>query len=128
MVPLARLIWLGVLACGRWTVWRGSDRNPRRIREEGASLADHRSRQQYRPGAQSAEKEEATGRHLSRDEIAGPLRKTIGEAGARAGGGDPPLSQAAAQAFAARGLVAPLSFPFFWGSGGRRLAAFFILA
>src|SRR6266849_9439189 len=114
MVPLARLIWLGVLACARWTVSPGSDRNPRRIREEGASLADHRSRQQYRPGAQGAEKEDATGRHLSRDEIAGPLRKTIGETGTRAGGGHPPLSQAAAQAFAARRPIAPLRSAIIW--------------
>src|SRR5271163_3518494 len=78
-------------------------------RKAGATFADHRSRQQYRPGAEGAEKEDAAGRHLPRDEAPGTLREAQRKAGARARRGDPPLPQAAAQAPAARGRGPALS-------------------
>src|SRR2546423_9234831 len=78
---------------------------------EGAPLADHRSRQQYRSSVESAKEEDAKGRHLSRDETPGPLRKTIRKARKGTGGSDSTLPQAPAQALAARRPVAALEYP-----------------
>ena len=71
--------------------WRNHPRGPGRQARRAAfwnkqketSLAGIGPRQQCRPGSQGAEKEDATGRRLPRDEAPKVLRKAIGENGTR---------------------------------------------
>src|SRR5438067_5520086 len=70
--------------------------------------ANHRSRQQCRPGAARAQEEAAARGRLPRDEAAPPLREAVGEARPRARRSDPPRPQARAQARRAR--RSPLSY------------------
>src|SRR5579884_1656611 len=80
---------------------------------EKSARASPRPRQQCRPGSSSLEEEDATRGRVPGDETSPQLRKAVGASGARAGRGDPALSQAVAQANGARGLLVRLC-----GAGG----------
>src|SRR6516162_2135656 len=72
---------------------------------EKCPRASPRSRQQCRSGSASLEEENATRRSIPRNEAAAQLREAFGTAGARKSRSGPTLSQAAAQAHGARGLL-----------------------
>src|SRR5262249_44706099 len=85
---------------------RGFYRRSTATDREGTTRAGSRPRQQRRPGPQGAEEKDAARGDFPRDEAPRPLRKTIREESAGAGGGDPPRPQAGAQARPARRPVA----------------------
>ncbi len=98
-----RLFWyisrrIGAVCCGF--------RLDKSTSQQDGSLAGTRSRQQRRPGAESAQEEDAARGAVSRNEVARPLREAIREARPREGGSHPPRSQAGAEAAAARGSPA----------------------
>src|SRR3954447_3716718 len=72
---------------------------------ENIARASPRSRQQCRSGSASPQEKDAARRGVPGNEAAAQLRKTLGTPRPRKGRGGPPLSQAAAQAHGARGLL-----------------------
>src|SRR4051812_23470984 len=74
---------------------------------ENSARASPRSRQQRRSGSPSPQEENAARRGVPGNEAAAQLRETLGAPRPRKGRSGPPLSQTAAQAHGARGILTP---------------------
>src|SRR3954447_24227454 len=72
---------------------------------ENIARASPRSRQQCRSGSASPQEKDAARRGVPGNEAAAQLRETLGAPRPRKGRSGPPLSQAAAQAHGARGIL-----------------------